>query len=138
METRDNVFNSKRMILPFGDWDPEHGERYVAEARYGGNPEHKMRPNDYGLTPPCNPRPGKTICDEFRDFPRADAVALLHQGFNRGMVSVQVRNGWPQNVWAVSDKGEAFEAQLENKSTGAYHGYPMPEADDFRLEVIEE
>ncbi|MBN2497984.1 MAG: hypothetical protein JXR96_25545 [Deltaproteobacteria bacterium] len=120
------------------DWSPERGERYITEARYGGNPEHKTRPGDYGLTPPCNPRPGKTLCDEDRDFLKSEAIALLKRGFRRGMVSVQERNGWPQNVWALSDEGEAFEAQLENQMTGTYHGYPMPEEDDFRSAVIEE
>ena len=114
------------------------GERYVAEASYGGNPEHKVRPGDYGLTPPCNPRPGKTLCDDCREFLMVEARALLQKGFSRGMVSVQERNGWPQNVWALSEEGEAFEAQLENKEMGTYHGYPMPEEDDFRSEVIEE
>jgi hypothetical protein len=42
---------------------------------------------------------------------------------------------WPQNVWALSEAGEAFEAQLENPTVGAYHGYPMPQNDDFRAVV---
>jgi hypothetical protein len=51
------------------------------------------------------------------------------------MVSLQTHHGWPQNVWAVLDD-EAYEAQLENRSQGAYHGYPMPSDDDFRRLVI--
>jgi len=97
-----------------------------------------MRPGDYNLTPPSGPRRGKTLCDENREFLREEALNLLGQGFRRGMVSVQSRGRWPQNVWAVSEEGEAFEAQLENQETGVYHGYPMPQEDDFRLEVIEE
>ena len=54
------------------------------------------------------------------------------------MVSVQTRDGWPQNVWAVSETGELFEAQLENATRGSYHGYPMPLSDDFRSSVIGE
>jgi hypothetical protein len=34
--------------------------------------------------------------------------------------------------------GEAFEAQLENATLGVYHGYPMPQNDDFRTVVQEE
>ena len=51
------------------------------------------------------------------------------------MFSPQQHNGWPQNVWAVTEKGEPLEAQRE--SDGIYHGYPMPEADPFREEVLE-
>ena len=54
------------------------------------------------------------------------------------MISPAQRGEWPQNVWAVSESGVAFEAQLENKILGVYHGYPMPMADDFRTMVIQE
>jgi hypothetical protein len=54
------------------------------------------------------------------------------------MLSVQQRNGWPQNVWAVSAAGEPFEAQLENPERGDYHGYPMAADDDFRVFVLNE
>jgi len=53
------------------------------------------------------------------------------------MVSVQERGGWPQNVWSVL-AGEAFEAQLENRERGTYHGYPMAADDDFRQLVLTE
>lgn len=138
MKRREHSYNPKRRMLPADQWSTELGQRRAAEASYGGNSEHKTRPGDYGLTPPCNPRPGKTLCDVERDFLRTESLALLHRGFERGLVSVQTRNGWPQNVWAVSDVGEVFESQLENKETGTYHGYPMPEDDDFRSKVIEE
>ncbi len=138
MKRRENSYNPKRKILPAEQWGADKGQRFAAEASYGGNPEHKTRPGDYDLTPPSNPRPGKTLCDVERDFLRAEALTLLQEGFKRGLVSVQIRNGWPQNVWAVSEAGEAFEAHLENQATGAYHGYPMPEDDDFRSKVIEE
>lgn len=109
----------------------------AASARYGGNPEHKLRPKDYGLTPPRNPRPGKAICDGDGEVPKADAERLLKMSFEKGMVSVQTRNGWPQNVWSVRN-GEAFEAQLEDRERGSYHGYPMPRHDDFREVVLAE
>ena len=68
---------------------------------------------------------------------RQAATGLLKSGVGKGMVSLQRRHGWPQNVWAVS--GEvAFEAQLENPEQGSYHGYPMPQDDDFRQVVQEE
>jgi len=54
------------------------------------------------------------------------------------MISVQRRNGWPQNIWAVHAGIEVFEAQLENSAQGTYHGYPMPADDDFQAAVVKE
>ena len=103
--------------------------------RYGGNPEHKRSPGDFGLTPPASPRPLKTLCDQVHIFTRSEATRLLRAGFKKGLFSVQERNGWPQNVWAVTDAGQPLEAQLE--SDGQYHGYPMQEADPFCKEVLD-
>jgi hypothetical protein len=111
--------------------------KLAEQARYGGNPEHKSKPADYCLKPPTNPRSGKTLCDKVREFTRAEALALVRDGFKRGMVSVQSRGGWPQNVWSVIED-EAYEAQLENREQGVYHGYPMPFDDDFRHLILRE
>ena len=92
---------------------------------YGGNPEHKKHPNDYGLTPPTNPRPGKTLCDGDGPFPIEKALAALRTGMKRGMFSLRGTAEWPSNVWAAVD-GICLEAQLENVTKGTYHGYPMP------------
>jgi hypothetical protein len=81
------------------------------------------------------PRPGKTFCDQVNIHNRAEALALLRTGLERGMFSAQDRDGWPQNVWAVTDTGEPLEAQLEGN--GVYYGYPMAEADPFREKVLE-
>ena len=147
MKRRHHAYNPKRRIIPKSQWNPERGRAWADQARYTGNAEHKVRPGDYGLTPPCNPRPGKTLCDADQSFTQNEAQALLRQGLKRGMISVQMRNGWPQNVWAVSatttpsgppETVQVFEAQLSNRVTGEYHGYPMPRNDDFRQTVIEE
>lgn len=61
---------------------------------------------------------------------------LLREGIRRGLISEQFHSNWPQNVWSVSEDNEVFEAQLENKETGAYHGYPVPKDDDFGLVVV--
>jgi hypothetical protein len=105
-------------------------------ARYGGDPEHKRNPGDFGLSPPSQPRPGKTLCDNAGVFERSDAERLLREGILRGLVSLQERQGWPQNVWAVTDGGIPLEAELENAEIGSYHGYPMPLEDAFRQEVL--
>jgi hypothetical protein len=107
----------------------------IGLVRYRGNPEHKRNSGDFDLPPPLGPRPGKTLCDQVQIFTHSEALGLLHSGFQRGMFSVQERNGWPQHVWAVTDTGEPLEAQLEGD--GVYHGYPMPEADPFREKVME-
>ncbi|MHB8885663.1 MAG: hypothetical protein ACYC5H_11405 [Methylovirgula sp.] len=105
-----------------------------ARVAYGGNPEHKRSPGDYGLRPPAQPRPGKTLCDA--QILKSEALLLLRAGLQKGMVSFRAESEWPQNIWSVAETGEAFEAQLENPQQGIYHGYPMPIDDDFRLEVI--
>ncbi len=131
-------YNPKRRVESSADLSIETRRVLAARAAYTGNPEHKMYPNDYGLTPPSSPRPGKTLCDAVSPFPKADAEFLLKDGFMKGMVSVQRRKGWPQNVWAVSAAGAPFEAQLENSDQGHYHGYPMPHDDEFRDVVLAE
>lgn len=107
------------------------------QVSYGGNPEHKRDPGDFGLDPPSQPRQGKTLCDEAQIFNRARAKGLLREGIRRGLISVQERNGWPQNVWAVAENGVPLEAMLENQQTGAYHGYPMLSDDPLREEVLD-
>jgi hypothetical protein len=79
---------------------------------------------------------GKTLCDGAAIFERAVAEALLKEGVRRGLISEQRRNGFPQNVWAVTDAGVALEAMLDNQEQGLYHGYPMLADDPLRDEVI--
>src|SRR5260370_29669371 len=110
----------------------------VARVQYGGNPEHKRSPGDYGLTPPAQPRPGKTLCDAIRQIPKEEAVELLRAGILKGMISQCGAGHWPKHIWTVSAEGEVFEAQLENAQRGTYHGYPMPEDDDFRRMALQE
>lgn len=108
----------------------------AASVRYTGNPEHKRNPGNFGLTPPAQPRLNKTLCDEAEIFDHEQAERLLQAGIQRGLISEQWKGGFPQNIWAVTDGNVALEAQLENRAQGAYHGYPMPEADPFREEVL--
>lgn len=106
-------------------------------VRYGGNPEHKRNPGDFGLRPPSLPRQGKSLCDDAGIFSRAEALKLVQEGLRRGLVSVQHRQGWPQNVWAVTVKGVPLEAMLENAVAGVYHGYPLAEGDPLAGQVLE-
>jgi len=104
---------------------------------YAGNPEHKSHPGDFGLTPPSAPRGDKTLCDRAGIRLRSVALSILRSGVPKGLISKQKRGRFPQNVWAVTDDGTAFEAQLENPETGSYHGYPMPGDDDFRRAIVQ-
>ncbi|MBL8950373.1 MAG: hypothetical protein JNK82_06330 [Myxococcaceae bacterium] len=129
--------NPKRRLVPAGELPALAAQLgdWSARARYGGNPAHKKNPGDFGLRPPAAPREGKTLCDDAEVFTRAEAQQLLTDGIQRGLISVQRRNGWPQNVWAVAANGVELEAMLENPDLGTYHGYPLQAADPLRADV---
>lgn len=129
-------FNPKRRLQAVSEFSNEQWE----QADYGGNPEHKRNPGDFGLTPPADPRPHKSLCDDANITSRQQAKALLLEGLNKGLVSQRKApsSGWPQNVWAVTEEGIPLEAQLENPTLGTYHGYPMPEEDPMARKILEE
>ena len=131
--------NPKRRLrpIPQGEEAIAYLKQLATKITYGGNPEHKRNPGDFGLQPPSQPRQGKTLCDETEIFARRDAQSLLREGAHRGLVSVQERGSWPQNVWAMAANGVVVEAMLENSLTGQYHGYPMLESDPLADEVRE-
>jgi hypothetical protein len=138
MKSRRNP-SPKRRIRQ-NETNEAYGKRLNAIAEsvsYGGNPEHKRNPGDFGLDPPSLPRQGKTLCDGAELFSRAKALLLLKQGALRGLVSEQERNGWPQNIWAVTESGVALEAMLENRERGVYHGYPMLDDDPLTSQVLQ-
>lgn len=119
-----------------GDLKKEILENWIKKASYGGNAEHKSNPGDFGLSPPYGPRRHKTLCDRVKIFKRAEAIRLLREGIRCGMVSEQMRNGFPQNIWSVAKDGTPLEAALDNQSTGSYHGYPMWTDDAFGEKVL--
>ena len=129
------AFNPKRRIDP--DPDPARLSALANVVVYGGNPEHKRDRGDFGLTPPAQPRADKTLCDGANVVTRSEAEGLLKEGVKRGLVSVQKRGQFPQNIWAVTDRGCPLEAQLENQQRGIYHGYPVPHTDPFREVILE-
>jgi hypothetical protein len=137
MLKRRTTFNPKRRLCPIESLQSRQQVllKQMGKVRYTGNPEHKRRPGDFGLTPPSAPRPGKTLCDQAEIYTRAEALALLQAGLRRGMFSSQERDGWPQNVWAVTERGYPLEAQLEGP--GVYHGYPMAKTDPFREMILD-
>jgi len=136
MKPRYQQYNPKRRFLDLTD-EVLHSLCALAEkVSYGGNPEHKRNPGDFGLTPPSGQRQGKSLCDAAGIFSRAEALALLKEGLRKGLVADREEHGWPKNIWAVTPAGMPLEAQLENPETGSYHGYPMPDSDPLAGEVI--
>lgn len=138
MKRRYAQFNPKRRLLTPVEAQARAGElqKLADRARYGGNPEHKKNPGDFGLTPPSDPRQGKSLCDSAKVFKRTEAEVLLKAGLRHGLVSDRMDGEWPKNVWSVTEAGIPMEAQLENPEMGAYHGYPMPETDPLSQEVL--
>lgn len=131
---RRTRYNPKRRIRQ--DLDPDHLKSLADSVNYGGNPEHKRNPGDFGLIPPSQPRADKTLCDTVGVFSRTEATRLLRMGVSKGLVSEREQNGYPQNIWVVTEDQWPLEAQLENAERGTYHGYPMPETDPFREAVL--
>lgn len=138
MKKRNNKFNNKRKILEQSDEIILKCEQLSSSVKYGGNPEHKRNPGDFGLTPPSSPRPGKSLCDTIDIYTRKEALKLLKNGLKKGLVSKQFTGEWPQNIWSMTKDGIPLEAQLENSGNGTYHGYPMPESDPLSREVIQQ
>lgn len=127
-------FNAKRRIRRIDD--PAKRAWLASAVRYGGNPEHKRNPGDFGLTPTASPRPDKSLCDAIEVFERSEALRILMRGIERGLLSDRWVGEFPQNIWSVTDAGIPVEAELENRDTGTYHGYPMPQTDPFGEVVL--
>jgi len=106
------------------------------KARYEGSPYHKRNPGDFGLVPPANPRPDKTLCDEAHVTSKARAVELMQAAIDSGLVSKgDGATGFPKHLWVVTEDEQVFEARYGGSSKGCYHGYPVRRNDPFR-EVI--
>jgi len=138
---RRRHFNFKRGIRPCTKEDIPYLEWLLNVVSYGGNPEHKRNPGDFGLNPPSNPRPGKSLCDTVKVFKRELALKLLKEGVRRGLISDRINEyNFPQNIWSVivMKNGERIplESQIENPSAGVYHGYPVPPTDFKYKEIL--
>ena len=134
---RSGHTNAKRQIQ--ADVQPEVLSRLAKTIKYGGNPEHKSDPGSFRLHPPSVPRLDKSLCDPTGVKSPIKARNILRRGVTKGLVSVQWRGDYPQNIWSVYSVGDhswVIEAQLENQVQGVYHAYPLPEDDPFRLIVL--
>jgi hypothetical protein len=128
-------FNRKRRIV-----DPTPGQKNLnglgSKVQYVGSSYHKRSPGNFGLTPPAQPRPDKTLCDKAGIFTLAEAQHWLQEGVRRGMISATAQNGFPKHILAVTDDGVVLEANYNNEGPGHYHGYPLFEPDPFRQVVL--
>lgn len=136
MRQRNAQFNTKRRLRVLTEADFALCADLVGRVSYGGNPEHKKNPGDFGLNPPSGPRAGKSLCDEANVFSRRLALDYLKQGLAKGLISDRCKGEWPQNIWSVTAEGVPLEAQLENPERGSYHGYPMPPSDPLAEEIL--
>ena len=135
---RRRTANPKRKIRdrPKSDAQITALELLASKVTYTGNPAHKRNPGNFDLSPPSQPREGKTLCDGTGVTKSSVAETLLKEGLRRGLISAQERNGWPKNIWAVHEN-TPMEAMLENAETGTYHGYPLQCDDPLCRQVIE-
>ncbi|WP_194727358.1 hypothetical protein [Noviherbaspirillum malthae] len=136
MQRRENRFNPKRKLKDSDDVVLKKAAELALRVQYGGNPEHKKNPGDFGLTPPSYPRSAKSLCDSAGIFSKKLALGYLKQGLEKGLFSERYKGEWPQNIWSVTVDGIPLEAQLENPELGTYHGYPMPASDPFADEIL--
>lgn len=130
---RYQKFNPKRRFAAAENLSPVERDKLANNVIYTGNPEHKRNPGDFGLTPPAQPRRGKSLCDSAGIFKRRDALRYLREGFKRGAVSEQFVGAWPKIVWAMTEEGIPLEAQRDGE--GSYHGYPLLPEDPMAAEV---
>jgi hypothetical protein len=127
-------FNNNRKIR--ANCEPDELAQLAKRVVYTGNSEHKKNPGDFCLTPPVGARPDKTLCDEAGIFTKKEALRLLRNGIKQGLISEQIRGEFPQNIWAVTDDGIPLQAALHDRTRGAYHGYPVPQTDPFRQQIL--
>lgn len=125
-----------RRLAPHGSISPPELERLVSQARYGGSALHKLAPGDYGFSPPRNPRPSKSVCDDLRPLLLAEARQLLRSGILKGMVSPFPPGGQPKYVWAVDDAGEVYEAKCNTEQADPYHGYRLGQDENKMRDYI--
>lgn len=108
----------------------------IARLHYVGSANHKLHPGNYDFTPPQNPRPSKSPCDELRPVLLDEAVALFRRGIRLGMLSPFADDDAPKYVWSVDADGEVYEAKTSGDGRGGYHGYRLGDDDRAMREYV--
>jgi len=84
--------------------------------------------------PPPTWCPNKAKCP--LGFRSADALGLLKEGLRRSMFPPE-SGAVPSPVWAVDDCTKmVYEAKITNAATAEYHGYPLPDSDPLKPQII--
>lgn len=128
-------FNNKYRVLATPDFicRKRELEELAEKAIYTGNPKHKKNPGDFGLTPPADPRPNVSLCDNAGIFARSAAQELLRQAFLKGLVDRRWAQGeWPRVVWMVHND---IVLQAMYGMQGQYHGFPLDGAEPICEDV---
>lgn len=125
-----------RRLAPANTYPPDVLAALAKAVSYDGSGIHKLRPGDYGFTPPVSPRPSKSVCDDLRPVLKAEAGRLLRQGILCGMVSPFASASIPKYVWAVAPDGEVFEAKTKPGQESVYHGYRLGDDDSVMRDLI--
>ena len=126
-----------RRYAPHGTFTQAELEELCGRLRYVGSSYHKLHPADYGLVPPFNPRPTKSLCDERRAVLLDEAERLFKTGIELGLVSSFDCVSSPKYVWSVDEEGEVYEAKTKPPD-GIYHGYRLGEEEAMRRYVLDE
>lgn len=139
MVRRTKNIPTKNAVRPAPQTDAELArlDHLATTARYIGNPQHKLNPGDFNLTPPACGRTNKNLCDDAGIFKCAEAQALLCQGLREGLIGQEESDGWPCRVWSVDSTGRVFEAKLDAAGQGTYHAYPLAKDDPLASRVLE-
>jgi len=125
-----------RRIAETGFTDDASRKELATRLRYVGSAIHKLHPGNYGFTPPQNPRPSKSPCDEIRAILREEAVDLFRSGISKGMVSEFAPGGAPKYIWSVGTDGEVYEAKARPEQEADYHRYRLGEDDQAMREYV--
>lgn len=116
--TKRQSNNPKRRIVAAHALSDGDRLALIGRSVYVGSALHKRTPADYGFHPPMNPRPSKSLCDDLRAIPHAEASRLLQEGLRKGLVSpIASADDLPKYVWCVDADGEVYEAKLGNDVT---------------------
>ena len=124
-----------RRIAPEGAINPAELEALAKRIYYSGDNQHKLYPGDYGFTPPVNPWPSKSVCDDLRIVLKGEAAALFHAGLERGLTSRFGKAEIPKYIWAVDNDSEVYEAKISKNTPDAYHGYRVG-SDDYMRKLV--
>lgn len=96
-------------------------EELANRISYGGNAKHKKTPWFGG-----DPRPDTkgTLCPNFLHDQQASVVEWLKQTVLAGAIDSRYNGGYPKHVWYMHE-GIMYEAKLDQKLSGSYHGNPL-------------